>query len=353
MITSNKSVYIKVDPNDLNYDFIHEAGEILRRGGLVAFPTETVYGLGANALDASAVAKIFTAKGRPSDNPLIVHISEVSQVYDLADDLTVPAQRLMEVFWPGPLTVVLPKKPGIPPEVTGGLDTVAVRMPDNRIALEIIRAAGVPVAAPSANSSGRPSPTSAQHVLNDLEGKVDMIIDGGPCHVGLESTVLDLTSEPPVILRPGGITRERLEGVLGHVEVDPAVNRSNENLVPRAPGMKYTHYSPEAEVVIITGDVNLIAGKVNQLIEEYHAEGKKVGLLVSDETTPLYGADEIYAVGSREQLETVARNLFNGLRNLESRGVDIIIAEGYPSGGIGDAVMNRLVKAAGHNIITV
>ncbi|HWI55145.1 MAG TPA: L-threonylcarbamoyladenylate synthase [Desulfobacteria bacterium] len=347
-----KSDYIKLDPDRLDYESIGEAGRILREGGLVAFPTETVYGLGANALDASAVAKIFTAKGRPSDNPLIVHISEVSQVYNLADDITIPAQRLMEVFWPGPLTLILPKKPVIPQKVTAGLDNIAVRMPDNKIALEIIRAAGVPVAAPSANSSGRPSPTTAKHVLSDLEGKVDMIIDGGPCRVGLESTVLDLTSEPPTILRPGGISREQLEGVLGHVGVDPAVNHNSENLVPRSPGMKYTHYSPAADVVVVTGSEHFISDKVNQLIKEYRAKGKKVGLLVPEEASGLYQADAVYSVGTRRELDTVARNLFYGLRHLDSLSVDIIIAEGYPSGGMGDAVMNRLVKAAGYNLIT-
>ncbi len=349
----NNSVYIKVDSHNPDAEQVRRAGKILQEGGLVAFPTETVYGLGANALNPLAVAKIFTAKGRPSDNPLIVHISEVRQVYDLADDVTVPGQRLMEAFWPGPLTLVLPKKPGLSENVTAGLDTVAVRMPGNKVALEIIAAAGVPVAAPSANRSGRPSPTIAEHVMHDLNGKVDLIVDGGPCNVGLESTVLDITSEPPVILRPGGITREQLEGVLGHVEVDPAVSFDSEKLVPRSPGMKYTHYSPEAEVIVVTGDEKLTFEKIQYLINEYKDKGKKVGLLVSDEISRLFELELVYATGSRNNLETVARSLFDGLRTLDSQGADIIIAEGYPSGGMGDALMNRLNKAAGHNIITV
>lgn len=349
----NQSVYKKVDSDNPNAELIRDAGKIIQEGGLVAFPTETVYGLGANALNDSAVHKIFAAKGRPSDNPLIVHVSELSQVYDLADDITIPARRLMEVFWPGPLTLVLPQKPGLSQAVTAGLDTVAIRMPGNKVALELIRAAGVPVAAPSANSSGKPSPTTAEHVVHDLKGKVDMIIDGGPCSVGLESTVLDITSEPPVILRPGGITREQLEGVLGHVEVDPSLTFNNENMVPRSPGMKYTHYSPAAEVVVVTGDEALIPSKLQQLINEYRSKGKKVGLLVSEDISGLSGAEQVYITGSRNNLETVARSLFDGLRALDLQGVNVILAEGYPSGGMGDALMNRLNKAAGHNIITV
>jgi len=336
------------------HEGLAEAAHVLRSGGLVAFPTETVYGLGANALDPEAVTKIFRAKGRPADNPLIVHIAEISQVEDLSDDITVPARRVMEAFWPGPLTVVLPKKPGVPGEVTAGLETVAVRMPDHPVARELIRLAGVPVAAPSANRSGRPSPTTAQHVRNDLEGRIDVIVDGGACRVGLESTVLDLTSEPPVILRPGGVTREEIEGVIGHVEIDPALWELHDCRTPRSPGMKYAHYSPKAEVVVVAGDdYGKIFAKVSELILKYRSSDKKVGVLASLETGRGYSADAVFPVGSRANLATVAQNLFYGLRFLDDEEVDLIIAEGYPEEGIGLAIMNRLRKAAGNNVIYV
>ncbi len=336
------------------HEELAEAAHVLRSGGLVAFPTETVYGLGANALDPEAVNKIFRAKGRPADNPLIVHIAEISQVEDLSDDITVPARRVMEAFWPGPLTVVLPKKPGVPGEVTAGLQTVAVRMPDHPVARELIRLAGVPVAAPSANRSGRPSPTTAQHVRNDLEGRIDVIVDGGACRVGLESTVLDLTSEPPVILRPGGITREEIEEVIGPVEIDPALWELHDRGTPKSPGMKYAHYSPKAEVVVVAGDdYGKIFVKVSELILKYRSSDKKVGVLASLETGRGYSADAVYPVGSRANLVTVAQNLFYGLRFLDDEEVDLIIAEGYPEEGIGLAIMNRLRKAAGNNVIYV
>lgn len=353
MVGDSKTVYIKVNPDNPEDNIIQEAGRVLREGGLVAFPTETVYGLGANALDSAAVSRIFAAKGRPSDNPLIVHISDTGQVLDVADDITVPAQRVMEIFWPGPLTVVLPKKAGVPGEVTAGLDTVAVRMPDHEVARRIIRNAGVPIAAPSANISGKPSPTSAIHVLNDLEDKVDMIVDGGPCKVGLESTVLDLTCEPPVLLRPGGVAREQLEGVLGHVEIDPVLINDNENITPRSPGMKYTHYSPEADVIVVTGNDKLVPSKIKEIIEEYRSQGHRIGVLASTENAGLYEGYEVYTLGSRRELESIARNLFHGLRFLDDKKVDTILAEGYPRKGMGVAIMNRLAKAAGNNIIVV
>ncbi len=333
-------------------DDLEKAAQLIRGGGLVAFPTETVYGLGANALDPAAVSGIFTAKGRPCDNPLIVHISDVSQVYDLSDDITVPAQRVMEAFWPGPLTVVLPKKTGVPDVVTAGLDTVAVRMPDHPVALELISRAGVPVAAPSANSSGRPSPTTAGHVADDLSGKIDAVVDGGLCRVGVESTVIDLTLEPPVILRPGGVTREELEGVLGHVET-AASFAADQAEAPRSPGMKYRHYSPKAEVVLVTGErPDEITKKVSELIAKYRCREKRTGVLASAETAAKYKADAVFDLGSRGCPEEIARNLFCGLRHLDMQGVDIIISEGYSETGIGAAVMNRLRKAAG-SIITV
>ncbi len=344
---ARNTVYFKINPANPEKEAIQEAGRIIREGGLVAFPTETVYGLGTNALNSKAVAEVFKAKGRPADNPLIIHISDINQVYDLTDEITVQTQRVMDAFWPGPLTVVLPKKQNIPPEVTAGLNTVAVRMPDHPVALELIKSAGVPVAAPSANSSGKPSPTTARHVLNDLEGKVDLIVDGGACRVGVESTVLDMTSEPPVILRPGGITREDLESVLGHVEIDPAAAGNNITGKPKSPGMKYKHYAPKAEVIVVTGgDYTKIFTKVTELLLKYRALGKKVGVLAANETAKAYVAEEVFPVGSRAGLATVAQNLFYGLRFLDDQKVDLIIAEGYPESGIGTAIMNRLKKAS-------
>ncbi len=341
-LMQKKTEMLSVTDEDLE-----RAAQLIREGGLVAFPTETVYGLGASAMDPAAVSGIFTAKGRPGDNPLIVHIADVSQVYGLSEDITVPAQRLMEAFWPGPLTVVLPRKPGVPDVVTAGLDTVAVRMPDHPVALEVIRRAGVPVAAPSANSSGRPSPTSAAHVAEDLAGKIDAVVDGGPCRVGVESTVVDLTTEPPVILRPGGVTREELEGVLGHMETAASFTYGPVE-APRSPGMKYRHYSPKAEVVLVTGgQPERVTEKINELISRYHCRGKQTGVLAAAETAGRYRADAVFNLGSRGCPEEIARNLFNGLRSLDMQGVDIIISEGYAETGIGTAVMNRLRKAAG------
>ncbi len=351
-MTRRKTAYIKVNPVQPEQDAMQEAGRILKAGGLVAFPTETVYGLGADALNPVAVAKIFKAKGRPADNPLIVHISEIDQVYDLTGDLPAPARRVMEAFWPGPLTVVLPKKQTVPDRVTAGLSTVAVRMPDHPVALELIKSAGVPVAAPSANSSGRPSPTTARHVLNDLAGKIDLVLDGGACRVGLESTVLDLTAEPPVILRPGSITREDLEGILGRVEIDPAAAQRDAAGALKSPGLKYKHYSPKAELIVVTGDdYAKIFAEAAELVFKYRSLNKKVGVLASAETARGYCADAVFPAGSRARLETVAQNLFSGLRFLDEENVDLIVAEGYPESGIGAAIMNRLKKAAGNRIV--
>lgn len=346
---------VRIDePARFDREYLDEAGEILRTGGLVVFPTETVYGLGANALDPDAVASIFRAKGRPSDNPLIIHISKIDQVYDLAEDFTIQAQRAAEAFWPGPLTLILPKKACIPTQVTAGLSTVALRMPDHPVALALLDIAGIPVAAPSANTSGRPSPTTAEHVLRDLAGKVDMVVDAGSCRIGLESTVLDMASEPPIILRPGGVSREDLEGVLGHVEIDAAVYDHDSPSTPRSPGMKYRHYAPKAKVVLVDGkELTQIYNEVNQLITDYHSQNMIVGVLASIETVKGYAADASFPVGSRAQLETVAQNLFHGLRFLDDCNVDIIIAEGYPDEGIGAAVMNRLRKAAGGSMVMV
>lgn len=346
-----QTIYIKVDAQNPDPQLIAQVAEIIRRGGTVAFPTETVYGLGANALDDRAVSGIFQAKGRPADNPLIVHIAEPAMVEELAADVTAPARRAMEVFWPGPLTVVLPKQPVVPEVVTGGLATVAIRMPDHPVALALIRAAGLPVAAPSANVSGRPSPTTAAHVLEDLEGRIDAIIDAGPCRVGVESTVLDLSAEPPTVLRPGGVTREDLESVLGHVAETSGGSENGEK--PRSPGTKYTHYAPYAQMVVINiPDLAVMRQRVAKMAELLQWEEQRVGILATDETASLYEADEIISLGGREDLTAVSRNIYGALRHMDQKDVDVIICEGFPVHGMGAAVMNRLTKAAGGNMIT-
>jgi len=364
--------HIKVDARDPDPQLIARAADYIRAGGVVAFPTETVYGLGANALDARAVAGIFQAKGRPADNPLIVHIAEPAMAEELTAEITVPARRVMEAFWPGPLTVVLPKQPVVPGVVTGGLNTVAVRMPDHPVALALIKAAGVPVAAPSANISGRPSPTTAAHVLEDLAGRIEAVVDAGPCRVGVESTVLDLSVEPPVILRPGGVTREELEGVLGHVaEAAGALDDSaaatpvagpaggsaagapdSGAAAPRSPGMKYTHYAPYAQMVVVNiADPAEMRQRIAKMAELLRWEGQRVGILATDETAPSYEGDEIFSLGGRKDLAGISRNIYGALRYMDQKDVDVIICEGFPATGLGAAVMNRLTKAAGGNVI--
>ena len=363
-----KTEIIKVDMHNPEPDRLSYAADVLRNGGLVAFPTETVYGLGANALDRDAVAGIFTAKGRPPDNPLIIHISQRSAVSDLVSSLPQNAGALMDRFWPGPLTLVLPKSASVPGIVTAGLDTVAIRMPSHPIALALIEKAGVPVAAPSANSSGKPSPTLARHVMDDLSGKVDVIIDGGKVEVGLESTVLDMTTNTPAILRPGGITYEQLKLLLGTVDVEQAAsyNETNEayetnkagSAVPRSPGMKYRHYAPEAKVIIVQGKLERVVEEIKRLSRQYDGEGAKTGILATDETMVYYTgcgypACEAISMGSRRNPDTIAANLFESLRYFDGRGVRVIIAEAVENEGIGMAVMNRLNKAAGNHIIRV
>ncbi len=328
---------IKINPSNIRKDLIRYAAKIIQRGGLVVFPTETVYGLGANALDASAVMKIFKAKNRPSDNPLIIHIAGIEQLYKLAKNVHKDVENLVNVFWPGPLTVVLNKKEIVPDETTGFTDTVAIRMPKHPIALELIKQSGVWVAAPSANLSGRPSPTKASHVIEDLDAKVDIIIDGGECEVGLESTVIDMRSKPYTILRPGGISFEQINRVLSDVRLFSS-HKIESQVV--SPGMKYRHYAPEAELIL--------ADNVMPLIEKYKILDKKVGVLATDETKSLYQdkADVLISVGTRNDLITVARNIFDALREFDHQGVDVVISEIFPEEGIGRAIMNRLRKAA-------
>lgn len=336
---------LQINSASIDTDLIRKAAGIINSGGLVAFPTETVYGLGANALDTEAVKKIFTAKGRPADNPLIVHIYSSSQLGSIISDMPVTAQELMDRFWPGPLTLVLKKNEFVSLTVTAGLETVAVRMPSHPVALSFLRACAVPVAAPSANLSGRPSTTNARHVIDDLSGRIDMIIDSGSCNVGLESTVLDLTEDPPVILRPGGITAEQIEKVTGIVKY------SNDNCPVRSPGMKYSHYSPQARVVIVTGTVQRTAERINEMAHKLESEGQRVGILASEQTVPDYTTGIVISAGDRNFPETIASNLFETLREFDRLQADIVLSESFDAQGLGYAIMNRMQKAAGYNIV--
>lgn len=332
------------------YPQLEEAAHLLKNQEAVAFPTETVYGLGANALSSKAVQKIYQAKGRPSDNPLIVHIAHKADLDSLVSHIPEKAIKLMEVFWPGPLTMILPKKDGIAPEVTAGLDTVGVRMPDHPVALALISQAGLPIAAPSANRSGRPSPTTAEHVYEDLQGQVAGIVDGGATGVGLESTVLDVTVDPPMILRPGGVTKEELEAVIGPVHMDPGLTLEHEQ--PKSPGMKYQHYAPKGEMWIIKADsVQKQVEIIQEAIRRAKQEGRKVGVLATEESRSNYQeADFVAVCGSRQNLATVAQQLYDALRSFDHQGVDYILSESFALQGVGLAVMNRLNKAAGHRV---
>ncbi len=349
-----KTEIIKIeDHSDESLKNLVHAGEILKNGGLVAFPTETVYGLGGDALNPSASRKIYAAKGRPSDNPLIVHIADMEHLKPIVKEIPDAALRLAEVYWPGPLTMIFQKTELVPFETSGGLDTVAVRMPSNPVAAELIRQAGGYVAAPSANTSGRPSPTNAQHVIDDLNGKIDMIIDGGSVPIGLESTIVDFTEEEPVILRPGYINLEMLEQVLGTVKIDPGILDSNANkgIRPKAPGMRYRHYAPKCDLTIVEGERDAVISRINELSDEAKRSGKKVGIIAADETKMKYRADDIRDVGSREDDETIARNLFEVLRDFDDDGVDVAFSESFDTPRMGMAIMNRLLKAAGHHVI--
>ncbi|NSW91256.1 MAG: threonylcarbamoyl-AMP synthase [Firmicutes bacterium] len=354
-----KTEVVKIDVNNIEKDKLIYAAEIIKNGGLVAFPTETVYGLGANALNSEAVKKIFKAKGRPLDNPLIVHIADIKSIDKLVVEMPCGVQKLIDKFWPGPLTLVFKKSPVIPDEITAGLDTIAIRMPSHPIALALIKEAGLPIAAPSANSSGRPSPTLASHVLEDLSGKINLIIDGGSTHVGLESTVLDTTSFPPSILRPGGVTLEQLREVLGEVELDPDLvskenlisEGNNNNATPKSPGVKYKHYSPKAKLVIVEGELDKVVNKINKLIIGYEKEGIRVGVLATDQTKNFYRSPVVISMGDRNHPDIIASNLFNCFREFDHLNIQVIFAEAIDKTGIGLAVMNRMNKAAGYNII--
>ena len=339
---------------NIDRDAIARGGEILKKGGLVAFPTETVYGLGGNALDPKASMKIYAAKGRPSDNPLIVHIADIHDLDRIVTEVPEKARILAEKYWPGPLTMILPKADIVPKETTGGLDSVAVRFPSDRIAQELILAAGGYVAAPSANTSGRPSPTTAGHVVEDLGNAIDMIIDGGQVNIGLESTIIDLTEKVPMILRPGYITKEMLEEVLGEeVRIDPGIIAADSTKKPKAPGMKYKHYAPKADLVLVEGEQEAVVAKINALVREKQAAGLKVGVVATDETESLYQADYVVTIGARSDEDAIARHLYKILREFDDWNVDAIYSESFSTPRIGQAIMNRLMKAAGHQVIHV
>ena len=343
-----ETIVKKTDKNQIDKEVIREAGDILKKGGLVAFPTETVYGLGADALQEEAAKKTYEAKGRPSDNPLIVHIADYEDLKKIAVNIPAETDALAAHFWPGPLTMIFEKSDIVPYGTTGGLDTVAVRMPSDPVAAGLIRAAGGFVSAPSANTSGRPSPTTAEHVLEDLGGKIDMVIDGGSVEIGLESTILDMTVEPPMILRPGAITADMFEEVIGPVSVDETILGSESKKPPKAPGMKYRHYAPKARLAIVEGDLREEILAIRQLAYAASREGKKVGIIATDETLPFYKYGLVKDIGTRENEKTIARNLYRILREFDEEDVDTIYSESFAMQGIGKAIMNRLEKAAGH-----
>ncbi|MCD8089579.1 MAG: threonylcarbamoyl-AMP synthase [Clostridiales bacterium] len=337
-------------------DVFKKAAEIIKGGGLVAFPTETVYGLGANALDRTAVKKIYEAKGRPSDNPLIVHISSLPELKTAAKEISPKAEKLIDAFWPGPLTIIFKKNDIIPFETSGGLDTIAVRFPENPAARYFIRSCGLPIAAPSANTSGRPSPTSAKHVLSDLNGKIDMIIDGGSAKFGLESTIVSTVGDEITLLRPGSVTTGMLESVVGKIKIDKTILvKPDENLRPLAPGMKYKHYSPLCNITIVKGDRDKVIKAMAELAERAGEKGEKTGIITTAEDRAFFEnrGFELLSLGRETSPETIGAGLLRVLRTCDDLHLSSAFIKAFPEEGIGLAIMNRLKKAAGYNIIEV
>ena len=330
---------------------LHRAGAIMQQGGIVAFPTETVYGLGGDALNKESSRKIYAAKGRPSDNPLIVHISKFEDIYLITSYVSEEAKKIADCFWPGPLTMILPKSDLVPYETTGGLDTVAVRMPSHPIAQKLIAYSGGYVAAPSANTSGKPSPTVAKYVIEDMAGKIDAIIDGGEVGIGLESTIIDLTAPKPEILRPGYITEAMLAEVLGEVKTDITILKAEDGTAPKAPGMKYRHYAPKGELVIVQGEPEDVVLYINERTEADKQQGIKTGIIGTKEQAEKYVADVVKSVGSRQDEESIAKHLYTYLREFDDEQVDRIYSEAFATEGFGQAIMNRLLKAAGHKVV--
>ena len=346
--------FYEIDVNNIDIEKMQEAGDLIAAGELVAFPTETVYGLGGDALHPEAAKKIYAAKGRPSDNPLIVHIAEVSDLERVAKVVPEQAKKLADAFWPGPLTMVVWKNENVPYATTGGLDTVAVRMPNHPVALELIRRSGKLIAAPSANTSGRPSPTEGAHVMEDLDGRIAMVLDSGLVGIGIESTIIDLTEEVPMVLRPGYITPEMLSEVLGEeVIIDPGIIAADDTTKPKAPGMKYKHYAPKADMVIVDGEKENVVAEIEKGIRDAKGKGLKAAVIATEETKSLYDADVVLSIGTREEEDSIARHMYKILRDCDKLDVDVIYSESFKTPRIGQAIMNRLLKAAGHQVIHV
>jgi L-threonylcarbamoyladenylate synthase len=346
------TVIRKIDPKNIDKKIIEEAARLIVDGELVAFPTETVYGLGGDALRPEAAGRIYAAKGRPSDNPLIVHIADYEDLGRVAREIPLQAKKLSDAFWPGPLTMIVWKSENVPEATTGGMDTVAVRMPDHAVALELIRQSGCLIAAPSANTSGRPSPTEAGHVAEDLSGKIAMILDGGPVGIGIESTIVDLTEETPMILRPGYITPAMLEEVLGEpVIVDPGLIAADDTKKPKAPGMKYRHYAPKAKMIIVEGPQEAVVSHINAEARKKKDEGSRVAVIATEETRTDYEADVVLCIGKRSDEESIAQHLYRILRECDELSVDVIYSESFRTPRMGQAIMNRLLKAAGHTVV--
>ena len=338
---------------EIEEEKIAEAAKIIKDGGIVAFPTETVYGLGADALNEEAVKKIFIAKGRPQDNPLIVHVAS-KEIEAYVENVPEIAEKLMNKFWPGPLTIILNKKDIIPNVTSANLQSIGIRMPDNDIARKLIELSGTVIAAPSANISWRPSPTDLERCVEDLNGRVDCIIGGCHSKIGVESTIVDCTINPPLVLRPGGVTLEMLKEIDSRIEIDPAVmDKPTENLKPKAPGMKYRHYAPKAKVTIISGNRKNTVAKIKEMVHYNIENQKKVCILTVEENQNEYEEGTKIVLGSLKDLATVAKNLFEALRKCDDLGADLILAEAYEKKGVGVAIMNRLNKAAGFDIINV
>lgn len=350
-----ETVMKKINPEHFQDEELQEACRILQAGGLVAFPTETVYGLGGDALLPEASFKIYHAKGRPSDNPLIVHIADLESLYNIASSVSEKALKLAEAFWPGPLTMIFPKKENVPLSTTGGLDTVAVRMPSHPVARALIRHSGIYIAAPSANLSGRPSPTRAEHVLEDMGGRIEMILDGGMVGLGIESTIIDMTADIPLILRPGCITENMVKEIVGNALTDPAVaaDLPDKNIVAKAPGMKYRHYAPRGRMTIVEGDSAAVVQKINALAMEREKEQKKVAIIATEESKGDYESNSVYSIGSRKSEGSIAAGLYDILRQMDTIGAEYIYVESFAEDTLGQAIMNRLLKAAGYHRIRV
>lgn len=349
-----KTKVVVIDRKHMDMESIREAAAILAAGGLVAFPTETVYGLGGDGLKENAAARIYAAKGRPSDNPLILHIADLEALPVLAAEVPEIAYRLADKFWPGPLTMILKKSDIVPYATTGGLDTVAIRMPSDEIAREIIRASGTYIAAPSANLSGRPSPTRAEHVIEDLSGRVEMIVDGGASDIGLESSIIDLSGEKPMILRPGYITKEDFEQVVKEVEYDRAVlaTKPQESVVAKAPGMKYRHYAPQGQIYIVEGAETQVVKTINELSARAEEKGVRVAVLCAEETKHCYQCERIFSLGSLKSEKEISAHLFAALRAFDTEKISVIYSESFEHTKLANAIMNRLRKAAGYQTIS-